>query len=389
MSFDERDPFDISPDIAALSPDQLEARLESYRRGPLAVNWTRADLRQAHGEILAAMSGCHLGADIHPLTEKALRDGGAPSILGLARDYCTAMHGAEANRWDDRAILAQAVSTGHLADALADVANNAILDRAPRLLGKLLAITRPVELRDFRAANVSAVELDAELPSPQILEGQMWQKVTATSAAEDLQLATVPLRLRFSEQLAVNDNVDALARTVEAAQIASAQNELTTCFDILTTNGNLSDGSALFDAAFGNLISGQSKAASALNNAADALRSQQVNGKNCDADPRILLVPSSDEATARALVRDASIDAGWMRVIGTSYVSSEWYMFSDPRDWCIVARGTLRGSDGQSLRFSAGAANAKESIRDVILEGMHSVDYAAIGRIGCVRVEFA
>jgi hypothetical protein len=118
------------------------------------------------------------------------------------------------------------------------------------------------------------------------------------------------------------------------------------------------------------------------------LRAQQSNGKNADCDPVALVVPSSDESTARALVAGMSTAEPWVEVIGTSYVSAQWYLAADPNIWPVVCRGTLRGSNGESLRFVPGLPSKGEGSRDLVLTGNHAVAYAPVSRVGMVRMTF-
>ena len=61
------------------------------------------------------------------------------------------------------------------------------------------------------------------------------------------------------------------------------------------------------------------------------LRNQTVNGFSTDAEPALLLTPSGDEATARALIRAASLDTQWMQVRGSAYLTDgAWYLFASP-----------------------------------------------------------
>lgn len=332
------------------------------------------------------MAGNPVG-DLHPIAEKALRDGGQQHLTDLARRFAAMHYGPEANSWDDRQVLA--VSTGHLSDVLADTPNRVALERAPNLISKVLRITWPVELVDYRPAGFETVELDSESPAPSAVELGEWSSFSPTSSAENLQLESVPLRVRFSEQLVVNDDVFALSRTLEAAMVAASQNEPSAAFGLLVSNGNLGDGSALFSAGASNLLTGQSKAASALNNAIEALRNQQINGKNADADPVASIVPSADEATARALVAAVSTAEPWVDVIATSHVTAQWYLMADPMTWPVLVRGTLAGANGEPLRFVPGLPNAKEGSRDLVMKGSHAVAYVPISRVRAVRIEFA
>jgi hypothetical protein len=87
-------------------------------------------------------------------------------------------------------------------------------------------------------------------------------------------------------------------------------------------------------------------------------------------------------------VREISIAAPAVEVVPTAHLASGTggFLFADPAAWPAVARGTLRGSNGVSLRFGPGNPTEAESHRDAILEGLHSVAFAPVSRLGVVRI---
>ena len=179
-------------------------------------------------------------------------------------------------------------------------------------------------------------------------------------------------------------------RSASSRRTASSSFEyvVSSAESLLNTPSTLADGAAWLAAGNSNLLAGQSKDAAAINAAVNMLRSQTVNGQATDAEPALMITPSGDEATARALVRAASLDAQWMAVSGSAYLdASAWYPFASPGTWPALARATETGAGGTSLRFYPGTPNAKESTGDVILEGLHSFDVGVVSRTGVVRIE--
>jgi hypothetical protein len=49
-------------------------------------------------------------------------------------------------------------------------------------------------------------------------------------------------------------------------------------------------------------------------------------------------------------------------------------------------RATLRGSEGNSLKFNRGTPRPVDNVRDVILEASHIVGFAAASRVGAVKI---
>ena len=364
-------------------PDAFTQHLQT--KGAAPATWRPEDYAVAHGQILASRLASRLPETLHPLASESLDCGRVPSLLDLARTYLAAQYGVQARGWDVRDIMA--TGTAHLADIIVNQVNAQVLARQPDLLRKALRITRPVEVKDYRPDTLGTIELDAEAPAPATTL-QPWQTLSFTSSGEVLQLAMAPLRVRFSEQLLLNDNVNALDESVRAAQIAASQNELAALFGLMNDNVNMSDGSPIFAGARGNLLAGQSKDLAAVNAALALLRAQQVNGKSCDADAALLAVPAGDEATARTIAMAGSGVTPWLEVVASDYLDAgAWVLFANPTVWPVFVRGTPRGAGGVSLRFNKGNPNEKEGVRDLIIEGFHTVAYAPVSRVGAVLIE--
>lgn len=61
-------------------------------------------------------------------------------------------------------------------------------------------------------------------------------------------------------------------------------------------------------------------------------------------------------------------------------------MIANPAVWPVLARGTMRGSNGVSLRFGPGQPNEFEGVDDTVLESIHTVAYGPVSRVGAVRI---
>ncbi|MCB0055438.1 MAG: hypothetical protein KDE45_00345 [Caldilineaceae bacterium] len=348
-----------------------------------AIKWTAADHWCATVETVQIQAGLRV-ENPHPLTEE--RKGGDWPLARLMRDYLSVEHPTMAQR-DDRSILAAAVGTEILPELLVNVANGTTLVRMPALLAKVLKITHAVELKNYLQSAAAAFEIDAiDAARPNFTE---WHTLKPRGTAELLGLGSSPIRLRITEQLSLRDDaVNAVAGIVAATATAAAQNELVACFGLLEDNPTLADGDTLFIAS--NTASGGAPSALILESAIATLRKQQLNGRNCDADPVNLICAADHEGAARAAVRTIYGDDSPVSVIGTSYLSTDaWYLQADPATWPTVARATMAGAGGNSLRFTPGRATELEGMRDTILESLHTFDYGAVSRIGIVKVPTA
>lgn len=345
------------------------------------IKWSAADIWQATTETIQVQAGLRV-VNPHPLTEE--RKSGDWPLTRLLREYLRAQQPSMAER-DDRGILAAAVGTEILPELLVSVANGTTLVRMPALLAKVLQITHPVDLKNYLPSASAAFEVDAL--DAATLNFSEWKTVKPRGTAELLGLRSSPLRLRITEQLNLRDDaINAISGIVAATATAAAQNELTDCFALLEDNPTLADGDALF---ISSNTSGTTGAPSTttLEPAIAVLRKQQLNGRNCDADPANLICSADHEAAAHAAVRAIYGDNSPVRVVGSAYLGTgAWYLQADPAIWPTLARATMAGAEGNSLRFTPGRPNEREGMRDAILESLHTYDYGAVSRIGIVKV---
>lgn len=121
----------------------------------------------------------------------------------------------------------------------------------------------------------------------------------------------------------------------------------------LEANGDLSDGTALFDASRGNLLTGAESAfdADALNTATAALWAlTDSSGVRYGLQPRLLIVPTALEAAAAAVLRTlAAADRDRLQLIVEPNLtdSSAWYVSDSPRVAPVVR---ILGIAGQQLQ---------------------------------------
>lgn len=348
------------------------------------IKWTPADYWLAATETVRMQAGLTVEAP-HPLTEE--RATGDWSLVRMMREYLQAQHPTMSER-DDRAILAAAVGTEILPELLVEVANGTTLVRMPAMLAKVLRITRAIELKNYLPSAAATFEVDAfDTATPNFGE---WVTLKPTGTAELLGLGSSPIRLRITEQLQLRDDaVNAVAGIVAAAASAAAQNEAVACFGLLEANPNLADGNPLFTTGNVSATTG-APSTTTLDAAVSTLRKQTLNGRAADADPFSLVCASDHEGAARAAVRTIYGDQAPVEVVATAHLGTDaWFLQADPAIWPTVARATMQGSQGNSLRFTSGRSNERESVRDTILESLHTFDIGAVSRLGVVKVPTA
>lgn len=346
---------------------------------------------ETHRDLIWSLAGQRLDPDsAYPgvLAKLAMNP---PTLLDLAREKCEKVYGRSAAAWGRNEVFrAHGAGMAHLGDLFSDFAYHLALSRTPSLLKTPLKITRAVELNNFHASSVGVVEIEAAIEPASSCESRPWQNLVPKASAEELRLISSPVRLHFSEILIQNDDIQAMSRTIESTLISAAQNELRAAFDLLNNDYTLSDGKAAFSPEAGNSVIGTPEQ-TGLGLAIGALRKQTVNGSPADCEPKFLLCPADHEHAARKIVfamYGDSNNRAAPEVLPTAYLDRHWYLFSDPEEWPVLVRATLRGENGQSLRLTPGHPKLIEGPQSLVLQGLHTYDYALVSRTGCVRMDF-
>jgi hypothetical protein len=378
---------DVPADVRAMSDDAVADEIRRLKGGP-AATWRQSDYVQAHSQLLLQAAG-HRIADPHPLTQGLLiGNEGEASLGGIVKAGARLQIGDRAKDYDVRGLLIAGVGTDHLGEVLANTANRVVLETAPAMLGMVNAITRGVEVRDYLPSSAGTIHLNVELGLPTASDFQQYQSVMPKGQAEALALRVAYVRELITPMVVANDDANAIAAIHQAVVTASMQAEIAMLAALLNDTVTLGDGAALFSTTAGNLLQGQSKDTAALNGAVNLLRAQVRNGRASDADPAALVVPAADEISARKLVAEATGQQDWVQVHGSAYINAgNWFLFGDPAVWPVLVRGTLRGSNGQSLKFYREEITADDPAGSVILGASHSIDYAAVSRVGAVKIE--
>lgn len=368
--------------------EQMDALLRVMAEngwGKRGQRWDAEDHRIAALQVYAAKYGEALPDDAHPLAHQMLEKRDDWWSIDLARRVLAARLGAVVDDWNDLQVLAS--GTEILGSLYESNAHRRVLARMPRLLAKIRAFCQETENPNYMPASVGSFSLTDGIAVSS--EGaRPWQTLQLQGDAESVALRSSPVRLRFTQQIILNDDSGYISAMIDAVLIAAAQNELREAFSALTDNANLSDGEPLFGLA--NTVTVDTSATSAIDSAVAKLRGQELNGAPVDVDPHALIVPAVDEATARKLVSELDPGQPWIDVVGTSYLPEDaWYLFADPEMMPVVQRVLLKGSNGQSLKFDPVGPKPEESGADIILGGMHTYRYQPVSRLGAVRIDFS
>lgn len=374
--------------VARMSDAEVRAAFRQVERdhahGAAAPRWPVGDLIQAHTDLVKIKAGERGAlADVHPLAVALVAECGGSSLLDMAR----AVH-------PDRGATASDVlaygspGVAHLQEILSAAANSFVVARQSYLLAPIMRTTGAREVANFLPVKAATVELQTGIDAPSALMGVPWQTISPAASAEDMQLAKTAVRIVYSEQDVVNDDIGVLAEIVRAVATAAAQNELASWATLLNEPQVLTDGAPAFSLEAGNALDlAAAPSATTLSAAVAALRAQTVNRKPADLAPRILLVSGDQEIQARKTLNEIYGNPGPIDVVVSAYLSGDhWFLLADPAHWPVILRGTLAGDNGQSLVLSPNSPMASENVRNIVLGGPHAYAYAMVGRTGIVRL---
>jgi len=226
------------------------------------------------------------------------------------------------------------------------------------------------ELSDFKESEryrlTDVGDLEPVAPDGELKHGGLTEE-KATN-----QLATYGKIFALTRQMIINDDLGAFLRIPEAMGARAARKVDQLFFTRLLANPTMSDGTALFHADHGNLLTGASSALSidSLGQAVQAFMDQtDADGQPINVAPKYLLVPTALKMTARELLNSTmllSVGSTDKRRLPTynpiadedltlvvspylsnsnypGYSSTAWYLFGDPAVVDTFEIGYLRG----------------------------------------------
>jgi len=205
-----------------------------------------------------------------------------------------------------------------------------------------------------------------------IPEGGEYTHGTIGEHKEQIQLLTYGKMFSITRQAIINDDLNAFTEIPRKMGRAARRKVGDLVFNILTSNPNMADGTALFHANHKNLAgSGAAITAASLGAARTAMRTQKDASSNATLNirPNLLIVPAALEDTARILMAsetdpsqsnsrkpnsvrnafnvivDARLDAA---------STTAWYLIANPSIFDVIEVGYLDGNPNPFLEEQDG-----------------------------------
>lgn len=218
---------------------------------------------------------------------------------------------------------------------------------------------REATLPDFK--QVSRTQLGEAPALLVVTENGEFKRGTMGELAEKYALATYGRVIGFSRQAMINDDLNAFARIIEAFGMQAANLQSDIVYAILTANGNMSDGVALFASGHNNVSGGAAVISIAsLGLMRATMRKQKgLDGTTIiNVDPKFLIVPAAIETTAQQFLAQVQPEqaanhnpfAGSMQAIVEPRLdassASVWYGAANPMQVDTIEYGFLEGQSG-------------------------------------------
>jgi len=199
-------------------------------------------------------------------------------------------------------------STSDFDHILADTMRKTLRARFLELSPSWNRWARQSSTPDFKT--ISRTQLSGVGTPPRVNEGEEYTYATKSDGKETFVVRKYGHVFKITYEALINDDLDAFSRVPGSHSAACARLEDDLAYGVLTDNGNLQDGNALFDATNhqGNLINpGTAITIANLDIARTVLR--KMRGLNTsemlDIMPAFLVVPVAKEITAQQLISSA------------------------------------------------------------------------------------
>lgn len=221
-----------------------------------------------------------------------------------------------------------------------------------------------VDLANFQSHNLLR---DGDFPTlNEVLESGEFTYGTISESKETAQLKTYGRTFGITRQSLVNDTLGVFGRMVAKIGQAVARFENKTAWAVVTANGNMSDGVALFHANHGNLTgTGTAISATSLGVARALMRVQKsLDGETLNIAPRTLVVPAAKETIAEQTLSPLVVPEAPSNLTPSSLrqlaivaeplldanSTTAWYLFADPMQGSSVVYGYLEGEAAPRVR---------------------------------------
>lgn len=265
------------------------------------------------------------------------------------------------SRLDIAARALTSLSTSDFPNIFSSLVNKTLLAAYaewPSTWRPLVAVTSAM---DFKLIN--AIKLSGAPDLKGMNENGEYQTASFSDSAESYRVLTKGIRVPLTRQMIINDDLRAFTRIPQLFGVAARRMESDAVYSLITTNGAMSDGKALFSTAHKNLAgTGAAPSSTTLGAGRTAMRTQTgLNGETIDASPAYFLGPVAMETDADILLRSAALPtaemssgvknpwAGKLEPVTDPHLDAvsdaAWYLFAHPNIAPVIEVAWLEGEE--------------------------------------------
>lgn len=333
------------------------------------------DVMNAVPDGVALAIGARASRNLHPFAEFV-----AESPLRLAAMAAGQILNPRRAGEPEAAVIGRGLRTLEFGNAVAAGLQAAARERFD-LQAQHRAFVAEVEVtRLGEPEPVGAVDLST--PFTDVLDGREYKMGRALLRdGETITLASLGRIVQISRETVFNDDLGLLEEALAATGIAAARHEARLVATALETTGNLSDGFAVFGAAYGNVLATAGVLSSAsTDNALKLLRTQPAaDGEALDAAAAHLIVPPGQELLARQ-VMDSGLPIAVHVLPGMT--ATRYYFLADSRIERNIAVARL---GGQAHPLAVEPVKTPIAFDGTMIRIRIDTGAAMIGRRGVVR----
>jgi nitroreductase len=221
-------------------------------------------------------------------------------------------------------------------------------------------LSRQNNAPDFKARAITQL---SNLPNLKLIkEGGEYTHAALADSKESYALSTYGRKVMITRQALINDDLGAFDRIPMLFGRAAAETEASLFWAIITANGAMGDGVAMFHATHGNLGTAGAINATTLDEARKSMRKQKgIAAKAADAEPLnlapkfILTSPDKETEAAQFLATmlypnspsGVNVFAGSLEpIVEARLTGNAWYLFADPATIDTIEYAYLDGEEG-------------------------------------------
>lgn len=326
----------VAPDVSTATPSVRVVRDE---RETL--------VQRAEAALVSRATGAETSAEARELR--------GLSLVELARRFSGAGDSVSAARAVDMALTQRSGmhSTSDFAAVLGNTVARTLRNAYEGAQRTFIPFTRTVELTDFRP--VTRVALGDAPKLEKVAEGAEFTHGTIGETGESYALASYGRIVSVTRQAIINDDLGAFTRLPAMYGARAAELEADLVYGVLSGNGQMSDGKALFHAAHGNVMTGGLDVDGLSKVRALGRKQTGIDGAKINVSFVTLIVHPDDETAAEKILGSIAPTAagefnpfvGRMQIVADPRVpEGHWFAAASPNLVDTIELGFLSGARG-------------------------------------------